>query len=138
MNYQIIFEFSAEQTEQLLGLYRQQWWSRSRTLKQTRECVQHSQLCVGVLNPENELAGFARVLSDKVFKALIFDVIVDQSHQGRGISTLLLDSIKGHPSLCQVQHFELYCLPEMFEFYRKQGFSEQVSGVQLMRLGKAS
>ncbi|GAM64032.1 acetyltransferase (GNAT) family [Vibrio ishigakensis] len=134
MLHQPVFELSHNHTLELLALYRKQWWSTSRTLEQTEACVENSALCVGIVNEEQQLIGFARVLSDKVFKALIFDVIVDSDYQGQGISTLILDCIKTHPSLAKVQHFELYCLPDMFDFYRKQGFSNEVSGVQLMRL----
>lgn len=134
MPYQPIFEFYHNHTLELLALYRKQWWSTSRTPEQTQLCVENSTLCIGIVNEEQRLIGFARVLSDKVFKALIFDVIVDSDYQGQGISTLILDGIKTHSSLAKVRHFELYCLPDMFDFYRKQGFSKEVSSVQLMRL----
>lgn len=68
----------------------------------------------------SELVAFARVLTDRTYKALIFDVIVAPS--------------LGHPGLAQVRHFELSCLPEMAPFYEQWGFTTEVVGVQLMRL----
>jgi predicted GNAT family N-acyltransferase len=83
--------------------------------------------------PEDRLVGFARVLTDRVFKVLIFDVIVATDRRDEGLGRQLMDRILQHPDLRDVRHMELYCLPEMVPFYEKWGFSTDVSGVCLMR-----
>ncbi|MCG8606008.1 GNAT family N-acetyltransferase [bacterium] len=76
--------------------------------------VQHSDFVLGVLEAESSrLVGFARVLTDRVFKAFIFDVIVAIEHRNEGIGKELMEWLLGHPDLKQVKHFELYCLPEV-------------------------
>jgi predicted GNAT family N-acyltransferase len=69
------------------------------------------------------LVGYARVITDYVFKALIFDVTVDEAYWGNGLGRRLLDALVDHPELRRVKHLELYCLPEMVPFYKKWGFS---------------
>ena len=133
---QVIDTFNDQQLKQLHQLYQQAWWSANRSLEETRRGVQGSQLCLGLINPQQALIGFARVLTDYTFKALIFDLIVHQDLRGQGHGQHLLELIKSHEKLSRVLHFELYCLPEMSDFYAAHGFSLNVDGVQLMRLRK--
>ncbi|MGF1681581.1 GNAT family N-acetyltransferase [Photobacterium makurazakiensis] len=129
----IIYDFSHEQITQVHGLYKQAWWAKDRTLEETRACVHGSQVCIGVLDETDQLVGFVRVLSDLVFKAIIFDVIVCSTHRGTGLGKELMQLVKTHDKLKKVKHFELYCLPSMEDYYNSFGFSTEVGGVRLMR-----
>ena len=80
------------------------------------------------------MQGFARVLTDFIFKAIIFDVIVSKPYRNKGLGNQLMDQILKHPNLQSVKHFELYCLPEMVQYYEKYNFSGDVGGIKLMRL----
>jgi predicted GNAT family N-acyltransferase len=122
------------QIGQLHALYQNEWWTKGRTLDATRRCVTGSQICVGLVDGEGNLAAFARVITDFTFKALIFDVIVSSAARGAGLGKQLLETITHHDKLRNVRHFELYCKPELFEFYNRFGFSENVGEVKLMRL----
>ena len=79
------------------------------------------------------LVGFARVLTDTVYKAFVFDVIVRPDRRGRGLVRRLMDAIISHPQLSGVKHFELYCRPDVVELYTKWGFSTELSGQVFMR-----
>lgn len=130
----VIEHLSAAQLDQLCELYQREWWCRGRSLEETAQGVAGSQLCIGLVDDDGQLQGFARVLTDYIFKAMIFDVIVAAEHRGNGLGQQLLTMIRQHPRLQRVRHFELYCLPELAEFYRQSGFSEQLGGIGLMRL----
>lgn len=65
----IVETLNAQQIVQLHQLFQQEWWSESRTLEDTRRCVEGSQLCIGLIDPQETLVGFARVLTDATFKA---------------------------------------------------------------------
>lgn len=121
---------------QLHALYTQEWWTKGRTLEQTEQVVANSSVVIGVLDDEDRLQAFARVLSDFVFKALLFDVIVASAYRGKGVGEQLMDAVYHHPKLREVRHFELYCHPEMANFYRRYGFVETDSKLQLMRREK--
>lgn len=123
------------QIHDLLDLYRQAWWSAGRELEDVRRMLAHSDLIVGLCDREtHRLVGFARVVTDFVYKALVLDVIVTTTERGKGIGTALLDALIGHPALHSVRHFELYCRPEMVPFYTQWGFSAALDGLQFMRL----
>lgn len=130
---QIVYTLTDDQIQDLHQLYQQEWWTEKRLLEETRACVQGSQICIGIVDENKKLIGFARVLTDYTFKALIFDVIVCESSKGLKLGHRLMELIRGHRELSNVKHFELYCLPEMFEFYRRYGFSEDVGDIKLMR-----
>lgn len=115
----IIGELSEKDIEQLHVLYQSEWWSRGRSLENTKRCVSGSQICIGITSENDDLIGFVRVLTDFTFKALIVDVIVTKNERGKGLGNKLLSLVKNHEGLKSVKHFELYCLPEMLSFYEK-------------------
>jgi GNAT superfamily N-acetyltransferase len=132
--YRVVESLSREQVGDLHLLYRNEWWTKGRRLEDVERMVRHSDYVFGVCPPASErLVAFARVLTDRTYKALIFDVIVAAEERGRGLGALLIERILGHPDLAAVEHFELYCLPEMIPFYERLGFSTDVGGVRLMR-----
>lgn len=133
----VIRELSEKHIEQLHALYQDEWWTRGRSLEDTKRCVSGSQICIGIASNNDDLIGFARVLTDFTFKALIFDVIVAQGERGNGLGNELLSLIKNHERLKLVRHFELYCLPEMLPFYEKHGFSMNVGEIKFMRFVNA-
>jgi GNAT superfamily N-acetyltransferase len=130
----VIDTFTDDQVHQLHALYQQEWWTRGRTFRDSKKCVECSQICIGLIDGSGSLQGFARVLTDYVFKALVFDVIVASNQRGTGLGKKLLSLVLNHPQLRPVKHVELYCLPEMSGFYAKLGFSSDVGQINLMRL----
>jgi GNAT superfamily N-acetyltransferase len=130
----LITAWDDERVRELNGLYHGEWWSSGRTLEDVRRMVAASSVVVGLADRgTGRLAAFARVVTDGVFKALIFDVIVAPAFRGRGVGAALMDAVLAHPELRGVRHVELYCLPEMVPFYRRWGFSDDLGGVVLMR-----
>ena len=69
------------------------------------------------------LIGFGRVLTDFVYRATIWDVIVDKTFQKQGIGTEIVQRILNHPRLKRVELFWL-CTRRP-GFYDKLGFSSK-------------
>jgi GNAT superfamily N-acetyltransferase len=131
---QFTSRLSCQQVEQLWHMYQAEWWSCGREIEDVRRAVQHSDLIFAFRNSETgRLAAFARVLTDYVYKAVIFDVIVDRPYRATGVGRLLLEAITSHPALLFVEHMELYCRPEMVSFYRKWGFTADLDELCFMR-----
>ena len=128
----IVEQLNQKHIKQLHSLYLQEWWCKDRTLIQTQKVVENSSLIIGIIDSNNNLAAFARVLSDFTFKAFIFDVIVFKEHRGTGLSDKLLNAILKHPKLANIETIELYCLPKMKALYIKYGFKE-VDGLCFLR-----
>jgi len=129
----VVHELDERQVGQLHAFFAREWWTAGRSLEDTRRCVEGSQVRIGLVDEARDLIGFVRVITDFTFKALIFDVIVADSHRGKGLGDRLIELVLAHPDLARVRNFELYCLPDVGSFYERHGFSTEVGGVRLMR-----
>jgi N-acetylglutamate synthase-like GNAT family acetyltransferase len=106
---------------QLVRLYEQAPWAVGRTAKQTRDMLEQTDLAISAWDGDR-LIGFGRVLTDYVYRASIWDVIVDRDYQGQDIGTEIVQRILHHPRLKQVELFWL-CTRDKQTFYEKLGFS---------------
>jgi GNAT superfamily N-acetyltransferase len=132
--YVVMEALTEAQVEELHALYQDVWWSKGRSLAEVRTMVEHCDFVFGVVARDSpKLLGFARVISDHVYKAFVFDVIIHPEHRAEGLGTFLMESLMAHPVLSRVRHIELYCLPERVAFYERHGFSADVGEVLLMR-----
>ena len=129
----VVNELTSEQIEQLHHLYQAEWWTKGRTLEDTIKCVKGSQLCIGIIDKNEKLVGFVRVITDFIYKALLLDLMIKKEQRKSGLGEKLISLIKQHKKLKEVKHFELYCLPELEEYYSKHGFTTEVGGIKFMR-----
>ena len=137
MTIKSVEQFTDSHIHDLHALYQAAWWTKGRKLSDVRRMLQHSNVIVAFGDDETgRLIAFARVLTDYVYKALIFDVIVEDSYQKTGLGRALMNAIVNHPSLKDVRHLELYCLPEMIPFYQKWGFTVELGELCFMRRAK--
>ncbi len=109
--------------DDLMALYKNEWWTDKRKKEDVIKMLQNTTLVFGIVK-DDKLIAFCRVLSDLVYKALIFDVIIDKKYRGKGFSKILLSEVFNHPKLRNVTGFELYCLEEMKSYYEKFGFKK--------------
>lgn len=121
--------------EQLLELQRSAPWSRHRSLQQLVKAIHNSQLLVTAWE-ENRLIACARVLTDYVYRAVVFDVIVHPDYQGKGLGRQLMGQIVNHPSLKEVEYYFLYT-EDKEGFYRRLGW-EEYAGKSFRLINKLS
>ncbi len=110
--------------DDLMNLYKNEWWTNTRSKEEVIKMLQNTTFVFGIVNKDNELIAFSRVMSDKVYKAFIFDVIVRQDYRGQGLGEKLIQMVLNHAELKNVKSFELYCKDEMVPFYEKFGFKK--------------
>ena len=110
------------QPEQLLTLFQQAPWAKGRTLNDAREMLRHTDVAMCAWDGD-PLVGFGRVLTDFVYRATIWDVIVDEAYQKQGIGAEIVQRILHHPRLKKVELFWL-CTRRP-GFYEKLGFSSK-------------
>ena len=133
--YRFVEQIDDRLRRDLMELYRHEWWTDARRADDVARMLEHTDLLVGVCaEPGGKLVGFTRVLTDRVYKALIFDVIVAQAHRGAGLGRRLVQYVLDHPMLADVRHVELYCKPELIPFYEQWGFSKPGADVNFLRL----
>ena len=105
----------------LARLYDCASWAKTRTVNGITDMLTHTDLAISVWDGPH-LVGFGRVLTDYVYRASIWDVIVDPEYQGQDIGTQIMEKILHHPSLKRVELFWL-CTRDRQTFYEKLGFS---------------
>jgi predicted GNAT family N-acyltransferase len=133
----LVHSLSEPQLLQLAELYRNEWWCKDRTLDDIRLMVNHSDIVFALAHDKADaMVAFARVLTDRMYKAIVFDVIVDPRFRGQGLGDRIMEEVVNHPLLREVQSIELYCLPAMAPFYERMGFSTDVGGCVFMRRNK--
>jgi GNAT superfamily N-acetyltransferase len=69
-----------------------------------------------------QLAGFARVVTDRATFAWLCDVFVLPAHRGRGVSRRLMDAVMAHPDLASLRNF-LLATRDAHGLYEKFGFT---------------
>lgn len=108
---------------QLLALFEQTDWACGRTMEDAERMLAHTDLVITAWEDER-LVGCGRVLTDFVYRASIWDVIVDRLYHDRDIGKGIVNRILAHPSLSRVELFWL-CTRRYQGFYASLGFSDK-------------
>lgn len=94
------------------------YWAPDRDLSIIEKTLNHS-ICIYVSH-QNQLVGFARVVTDQVVFAWIADVIVDKNHRGNGLGKEIMSFIQNHPLI--PSHLQLLRTKDAHGLYEKFGF----------------
>lgn len=133
MNFYFVDKLNDQAIDQLVMLYSNEFWCKNRNRQSVCTMLNNTDIIIGAMDNENNLVGFVRVLTDYIFKATIYDLIVQPKWRGNDLGLLLMNAVFEHPQLKQVEHFDLNCLPEMYPFYEKWGFTTDLQGLGFMR-----
>ncbi len=106
------------------------YWARDRSIDLINRSWRNSILAFG-LYKENELVGFARVISDLAIVAYLADVFIFPEHRGKGLGEWMCSTIMEHPDLTNVRW--LLQTRDMHELYRKMGFTEPDNSVMIKK-----
>ena len=121
--YKNIDTLTDEQATQLYELYQHEWWTKGRTLDDVRKMLINSDYIFGICESNSQkLVAFGRAVSDRTYRAIVYDVIVAADYRHQGLGSLLIEQIVSHPEISQLECIQLFCLPEMIPFYQKFGF----------------
>lgn len=134
--YSIQNAMTSEQLDQLYNLTQQMWWSVGRSKEDITTILKHCLPFALIDNSTQHLVGFARVLTDEIRYAYIYDVMIEKHIRNQGIGKMIMHAILSHPRLSRIKHFELTCAPEMTSYYNMFGFSNNFGNVVSMRLTK--
>ena len=108
--------------DELVQLYAGEWWTDDRERRHVEPMLAGSDLVISATGPAGELVGFVRAITDGVFRATIFDVIVRPDWRDRGIGAELIRRAHDHPVLAGCRRVELICLEEMVPWYERFGY----------------
>ena len=113
--------------DQLRLLYEQAPWARGRSKDGIARMLANTDYYfTGWDGPQ--LVAFARVLTDGIYRATLWDVVVDAAYQGRGVGEGLMGVILSHPVLSRVEKFWLNTRDKQ-TFYERFGFVSSSQGM---------
>jgi len=120
--------------EQLQYLLQQTGWAKNRSPLQLQQMLDRSQLTLCVWHDDKPI-GFARVVTDDIYRAWIEDVVVDEAYRKQGIGSKMLDKL-----LKRLEHIEvvsLNCDHELIPFYGRHGFKSETNACMSIYQPKA-
>ena len=120
------YSFDREiELEQLQNLLRQTGWANRRSIEGIEKMLDGTLLTLGAWEGYR-LIGFVRVITDGIYRALIDDVVVEESKRGIGIGSELMRRVIDR--LAEVEEVFLRCGEGVVPFYERHRF-ERSNGV---------
>ena len=116
-------EVDLEQLQRLLRIGT--FWAKERTLKELAIAIANSQPVVTVWDCDR-LIGHARATGDGIYRATIWDVVIDPDYRGAGLGRKLVQIVLAHPNICHVERVYLMTTHQQ-EFYKHIGFEQNAS-----------
>ena len=99
LEYKIITKLKEKQKDDLLELYKKEFWSRTRVRQDIYKMLENTDIVVGLEDASGRLIGFCRVLTDDVYKATIYDLIIALEQRNKDLGKVLMEKIMGHKDL---------------------------------------
>jgi len=103
MGYRIVSQLTENQISELLDLYKNEFWSNKRTLENVVQMLATSDFIIGLVDDNEKIIGFTRLLTDFVYRAIIFDIIIKPNYRKMGLGSKLMDAVVNHRQLCSIE-----------------------------------
>ncbi|HUK55550.1 MAG TPA: GNAT family N-acetyltransferase [Nitrospiria bacterium] len=113
--------------KQLQALYHHAPWAKGRDPDGIKRMLENTDYVFSAWDGPR-LIGFARVMTDRIYRATLWDVVVHPDVQGRGVGETLMKTILSHPVLSRVQKFWLNTRDKQ-AFYERFGFVRSDQGM---------
>ena len=68
------------------------FWAKSRTIRDLKKCLANSDVIIS-LWIGSEIVGFGRALTDGIYRGVLWDIVIDQNHQGKGFGSLIVKNL---------------------------------------------
>ena len=100
-------------------------WAKNRKIKDLKHCLANSDVAVSLWS-NNKILGFGRALSDGTYRSVLWDIVIDQQHQGKGYGKLIVNSLLESKRIKQSEKVYLMTTNQG-DFYCQIGFKEVLS-----------
>ncbi len=107
------------------------FWAKNRTISDLKKCLANSDVIVS-LWVGNEIVGFGRALTDGIYRGVLWDVVIDQNHQGQGFGTLIVNNLLSSKKIKNTKKLYLMTTSKK-SFYTQLDFKEVSSQNLLIR-----
>ncbi len=134
MSFKVVHSLTTSQVDDLMVLYQHTYWAQERKREDVERMLRSTDFLFGVIaEGTGRLCAFTRVLSDGVYRAVVFDVVVHPEFRGQGLVRIIFDAMAYHPVLGKVENVLLYCKNDVSGLYERLGFSDDLRDMHLMR-----
>ena len=107
------------------------FWAKDRTINDLKKCLANSDVVVSIWS-ENNIVGFGRALSDGVYRGVLWDIVIDQNHQGKGYGKLIVKKLLSSKKIKNTKKVYLMTTNKKL-FYSQIDFKEVSTQTLLMR-----
>ena len=98
------------------------FWAKNRTIKDLKKCLANSDVIVS-LWVGNEIVGFGRALTDGIYRGVLWDIVIDQNHQGKGFGKLIVKNLLSFKKIKNTKKLYLMTTNKKL-FYSQFNFKE--------------
>ena len=112
-------------------LDRNAFWAKSRKMNDLKKSLANSDVIVS-LWVGDEIVGFGRALTDGIYRGVLWDIVIDQNHQGKGFGTLILKKLLSSKKIKNTKKIYLMTTNKKM-FYSQFDFKEVTSQDLLIR-----
>ena len=109
------------------------FWANERDYRSLRTMLFNSTEIISIWQ-EDCLIGFGRATSDKIYRAVLWDIVVKSEFKGVGIGKLIVENLINQPSIKNVERIYLMTTNKS-SFYSRLGFKKEIKQ-KLMILSK--
>ncbi len=107
------------------------FWAQNRTINDLKKCLANSDVVIS-LWLDNEIVGFGRALTDGIYRGVLWDIVIDQHHQGKGYGTLIVKNLLSSKKIKNTKKLYLMTTNKKL-FYSIFDFKEVTSQNLLIR-----
>ena len=107
------------------------FWAKNRTINDLKKCLAKSDV-VTSLWVGNEIVGFGRALTDGIYRGVLWDIVIDQNHQGKGYGILIVKKLLSSKEIKNTKKLYLMTTNKKL-FYSQFDFKEVTSQNLLIR-----
>ena len=100
-------------------------WAKNRKIKDLKNCLANSDVIVSLWS-NNKILGFGRALSDGTYRSVLWDIVIDHQHQGKGYGKLIVNSLLDSKNIKKSEKVYLMTSNQR-DFYCQIGFKEVLS-----------
>ena len=112
-------------------LHRNAFWAKSRSINDLKKCLANSDIIVS-LWVGNEIVGFGRALTDGVYRGVLWDIVIDENHQGKGFGSLIMQTLLASKKIKSTK--KLYLMTTNKKLFYSQFNFREVSSQDLLIL----
>ena len=112
-------------------LNRNAFWAQNRTINDLKKCLANSDVIISIWSGD-EIVGFGRALSDGVYRGVLWDIVIDQDHQGKGYGKLIVNKLLNSTKIKNTKKIYLMTTNKKL-FYSQVDFKEVKSQNLLIR-----